>query len=137
SAEDVQNKALMLRNAEEETKRLTYAANYLLAACWESTSETDREERLKQALVQVENKFNDLPVEQLEAEGKQQLQNAGCPKPFHWPLEFPEVFMERGGFDGIVGNPPFMGGQKITGNLGKAYRDYLVEYLAKGKRGSA
>ena len=30
-----------------------------------------------------------------------------------------------------------MGGQKITGNLGNDYRDYLVEYLARGKRGSA
>ena len=80
--------------------------------------ETDRDERLKQALVHVEYSFKDLPVEELEAEGKQRLQKAGCPKPFHWPLEFPEVFMERGGFDAIVGNPPFMGGQKITGNLG-------------------
>ncbi|CZH02516.1 DNA methyltransferase [Legionella pneumophila serogroup 1] len=57
-------------------------------------------------------------------------------KPFHWILEFPEVF-EKGGFDGIVGNPPFMGGQKITGVLGKCYRDYLVKQIAKGKRGSA
>lgn len=35
-------------------------------------------------------------------------------KPFHWALEFPEVFVERGGFDAIVGNPPFLGGQKLT-----------------------
>lgn len=26
---------------------------------------------------------------------------------FHWPLEFPEVFSERGGFDAVVGNPPW------------------------------
>ncbi len=30
-----------------------------------------------------------------------------------------------------------MGGQKITGNIGVDYRDYLVEHLAQGKRGSA
>ena len=30
--------------------------------------------------------------------------------PFHWPLEFPEVFERpNGGFDAIVGNPPFLG----------------------------
>ena len=135
SAEDVQKKALMLRNAEEQTKRLAYAANYLLAACWESTSETDRDERLKQALVEVEYKFKDLPPEQLEVEGKQQLQKVGCPKPFHWPLEFPEVFMEGGGFDGIVGNPPFMHGSKIAVHQGTAYADYLraVNSSAKGK----
>jgi len=63
---------------------------------------------------------------------------AGKPprKPFHWALEFPEVF-ECGGFDGIVGNPPFIGGQKITGTLGTCYRDYLVEQIAEGRRGSA
>ena len=63
---------------------------------------------------------------------------AGKParKPFNWALEFPEVF-ERGGFDGIVGNPPFMGGQKITGAMGTCYRDYLVEQIAEGRRGSA
>ncbi|NIY83767.1 Eco57I restriction-modification methylase domain-containing protein [Vibrio hepatarius] len=57
---------------------------------------------------------------------------------FHWCLEFPEVFStERCGFDAIVGNPPFLGGQKITGFMGTCYRDYLVECLADGKRGSA
>jgi hypothetical protein len=63
---------------------------------------------------------------------------AGKPsrRPLHWPLEFPEVF-EIGGFDGIVGNPPFMGNKKITGTLGHPYRDYLVQELAKGKTGLA
>jgi hypothetical protein len=56
--------------------------------------------------------------------------------PFHWALEFPEVFA-HGGFDAIVGNPPFQGGKKITGALGDAYRAYLVRHLARGVRGSA
>src|SRR5439155_7833232 len=62
-------------------------------------------------------------------------------RPFHWPLEFPEVFVgdmeEESGFAAIISNPPFQGGQKITGALGTDYRDYLVEHLAHGKRGSA
>lgn len=57
--------------------------------------------------------------------------------PLHWPLEFPEVFVEQGGFDAVVGNPPFLGGKKLTGALGDAYREYMVDHLAKGKRGSA
>lgn len=56
--------------------------------------------------------------------------------PFHWALEFPEV-SAHGGFDAIVGNPPFQGGKKITGALGNGYRDYLVEWLAGGARGSS
>lgn len=59
-------------------------------------------------------------------------------RPFHWPLEFPEVFgLKRGGFDGIVGNPPFLGGQRITGVLGTAFRDWLIADIADGRRGSA
>ncbi|MBV7243157.1 Eco57I restriction-modification methylase domain-containing protein [Streptomyces sp. MW-W600-10] len=58
-------------------------------------------------------------------------------EPVHWPLVFPEVFVDRGGFDAVVGNPPFLGGQKLTGAMGEAYREYLVDYLAGGKRGSA
>src|SRR5207249_3792828 len=28
-------------------------------------------------------------------------------QPFHWPLEFPEVFRrDNGGFDAMIGNPP-------------------------------
>jgi hypothetical protein len=51
---------------------------------------------------------------------------AGKPprKPFHWVLEFPEVF-ERGGFDGIIGNPPFMGGRRMRNGLGDAYMWWL------------
>lgn len=54
----------------------------------------------------------------------------------HWPLVFPDV-MNRGGFDTIVGNPPFLGGQKLTGAMGRNVRDWYVNVLAEGRRGSA
>lgn len=54
----------------------------------------------------------------------------------HWPLAVPEV-MERGGFEAIVGNPPFLGGQKLTGSMGQNIRDWFVNVLAEGRRGSA
>ncbi|MDP4028395.1 MAG: hypothetical protein Q8P42_05445 [Gallionella sp.] len=38
---------------------------------------------------------------------------------FHWPLEFPEVFArENGGFDSLVGNPPFLGNRLWKGAMG-------------------
>ncbi|WP_051814658.1 type IIL restriction-modification enzyme MmeI [Streptomyces iakyrus] len=60
-------------------------------------------------------------------------------RPLHWPLEFPEVMGvgSGGGFDAVVGNPPFVGGQKLTGALGQDYREYLVNRVGGGKRGSA
>lgn len=57
-------------------------------------------------------------------------------EPVHWPLTFPEVF-ESGGFDGVVGNPPFLGGTKITGAFGTAYREQLVDAIGGAARGSA
>jgi hypothetical protein len=61
--------------------------------------------------------------------------------PFHWPLEFPEVFAigveEERGFSAIVSNPPFSGGSMITGTLGTDYREYLVQHLAHQKKGIA
>lgn len=43
---------------------------------------------------------------------------------FHWFLEFPQVF-QKGGFDCILGNPPFLGGQKLSGNYGTNFLEYL------------
>ena len=46
--------------------------------------------------------------------------------PFHWEIEFPEVFDRKArGFDGIVGNPPFMSSTTAWSVLGPSYRDYL------------
>jgi hypothetical protein len=53
--------------------------------------------------------------------------------PFHWALEFPEV-SAHGGFDAIIGNPPFQGGTLISGALGGRYRDFVVVWLAQGLR---
>ena len=39
---------------------------------------------------------------------------------FHWFLEFPEI-MERGGFDCILGNPPYLGGQALSGSYGHGF----------------
>lgn len=56
--------------------------------------------------------------------------------PFHWATEFPEVFLQ-GGFDAVIGNPPFLGGKKVSGVLGSKYRTYLVEQIASGTKGVA
>lgn len=55
---------------------------------------------------------------------------------FHWPVEFPEVFA-RGGFDAFVGNPPFLGGKRISGVYGDDYRSFIVRAVANGAIGSA
>ena len=60
-------------------------------------------------------------------------------EPLHWPIAFPEIFNTPGasGFDAIVGNPPFLGGQRITGAAGTDYRNHIIAWIADGIKGSA
>ncbi|MCB1133044.1 MAG: hypothetical protein KDN05_18115, partial [Verrucomicrobiae bacterium] len=47
-------------------------------------------------------------------------------RPFHWELEFPEVFAgDAPGFDAIVGNPPFLGGRRVSTENGDGYARWL------------
>lgn len=57
-------------------------------------------------------------------------------RPLHWCLAVPEV-MERGGLDAIIGNPPFLGGKKISIAMGSPVREWLVHQLAGGTAGNA
>ncbi len=49
--------------------------------------------------------------------------------PFHWEIEFPEVF-DRGnpGFDCFVGNPPFMGKNTISLAQNQRFPDWLATF---------
>ena len=60
-------------------------------------------------------------------------------EPLHWPIAFPEVFnrARASGFDAMVGNPPFLGGKRITGATGTDYRNHLIAWTANGAKGSA
>ena len=65
---------------------------------------------------------------------------------FHWPLEFPDV-MERGGFDVVLGNPPWeriklqeqeffaARSPEIANAANKAARDKLIKALATSPEG--
>jgi len=46
-------------------------------------------------------------------------------QPFHWELQFAEVFSSKGGFDCILGNPPFI--NCIRGGLSKSLKECLKE----------
>lgn len=52
-------------------------------------------------------------------------------RPIHWALAAPEV-MARGGFDAVVGNPPYLGVKRVRDAIGQQLRDYLAHTLAAG-----
>ena len=57
--------------------------------------------------------------------------------PFHWEIEFPEVFdRENRGFDAFVGNPPFAGKNSVVGGNVRGYPDWL-KTIHKKSHGNA
>jgi hypothetical protein len=57
--------------------------------------------------------------------------------PFHWQIEFPEVFSRaNAGFDAIVGNPPFAGKNTTISGHRKNYLPWL-QALHEGAHGNA
>ena len=51
-------------------------------------------------------------------------------QPFHWLAEFYQIMHDQGGFDVIIGNPPYVEYSKKDKSTGKAIRDiYCVEGL--------
>lgn len=134
TVEDVERQEELLNEADDKIARVRCSADLLVAAEFWGESAKDKQERVRHAAV-VSGRF-------IEHGSTEEFQQAAAKerrgqKMFHWPLEFPEVIVKRGGFDAFVGNPPFMGGQKITGSIGTQYRDFIVRHLANGKRGSA
>jgi hypothetical protein len=57
--------------------------------------------------------------------------------PFHWEIEFPEVFARQNkGFDAIVGNPPFAGKNTLINGNAKNYLPWL-QTLHEAAHGNA
>jgi hypothetical protein len=90
------------------------------------------------ALAGDETKSSELSRRRLKALNKDLPAGNRARRPSHWPLEFPEVFCrDNGGFDAFVGNPPFLGGQMISGVFGAAYQLYLANFLTYDDKSSA
>jgi hypothetical protein len=134
TVEDVEAQDRMLREANEKIDRLKCAADFLIAAEFTPGSAADKRAARDDAAIKVALHFNDSDLPTFRREAQKALNGQVT---FHWPLEFPEVMVERGGFDGFVGNPPFMGGLKITEHFGREYRLFLVNSIAGGANATA
>ncbi|WP_246541431.1 Eco57I restriction-modification methylase domain-containing protein [Roseibium polysiphoniae] len=74
--------------------------------------------------------------EDLEARAKAFRTEKGW-TPFHWEIEFPEVFSrENPGFDAFVGNPPFAGKNTISAASGPGYLPW-IQQLHENAHGNA
>ncbi len=98
--------------------------------------------KLNKLLREITELFNRKLDEKFAEEYEIDLEDLKKIKTFHWIFEFPEVFLEKGGFDVVVGNPPYISfkhGQDLEKYLLKeiyasAFRnyDYYVPFIERG-----
>jgi hypothetical protein len=128
----IEAKIRLHAEAETATAKVKALADCLIAFELRGVGDKQYEEQRAETADQAELAMR-KPLPQFQAYACGQLSGR---RPFHWAVEFPEIF-DHGGFDAFVGNPPFMGGQKITGAFGSDYRDYIVRVIAGQRKGSA
>ncbi|MBD2039086.1 Eco57I restriction-modification methylase domain-containing protein [Microcoleus sp. FACHB-672] len=117
------------QKAEAELQSARLTGNMAIAAFFAAEKDKERKEKR----IEFSQKVNDwrsgvVNTEQVEriAQSLQQLEKPI--QPFNWDIEFPEVFERKNpGFDAIIGNPPFLGGKKISTNFGNSYLAWLLE----------
>jgi hypothetical protein len=126
SDEDYDRKRIQLQQQIKASEGLRQAGDLMVAGFFEESKPAKRLEAQKQKLSYISGAFEDEGLQDAIQEIRDRLaEGEKGITPFHWDLEFPEVFGDgRGGFDVFVGNPPFVGGRKIKEALGETFQDW-------------
>jgi len=83
---------------------------------------------LNDLLNEITDLFNQKLDEKFAEEHSIKLEDLKKIKTFHWIFEFPEVFLDRGGFDVVVGNPPYGNTlEDVEKEICKDYSSYTGE----------
>ncbi|MEQ8665633.1 MAG: N-6 DNA methylase [Rhodospirillales bacterium] len=112
------------RTVEQRLDQLRLYGNAVIAAFFSETKAKARE-KVRQSAEDWALQRDGVPKLAALANS---LQQGDFPvTPFHWEIEFPEVFArDNGGFDAVVGNPPFLGGARVSSEYGTRYFGWLV-----------
>lgn len=114
----------LLDEADRELRNVRRVGDLVLAAFFAGAKRKEREiRRLSFATLLLE-----------KGQGESAGGNPPAPPvtPFHWELEFPEVFERANpGFDAVVGNPPFAGKNTVAAAHPAAYPDWLKQLHAE------
>lgn len=143
---DIETKAALLDEARATESSLNAVADAVTAAGLRAAGLNSRQQdsAFVHLAIQLGVLGEDGDTDELGAQSREAIQ-AGRPAGtaartmLHWPVAFPEVFADTDtpGFDAIIGNPPFLGGNKISGTLGDDYLKWLQVWDGNGVKGSA
>lgn len=121
-----------LKEADEKMRKAKFAGDLLVYAWFSNDKDKTRNEARDHYAVQLEDA---LQSDSKERKAMNILRYANkALVPFHWELEFPEVFV-NGGFAVFVGNPPFAGKNTTTAGNIRYYLDYLSEVVTPNSSG--
>ncbi|MCY1654369.1 hypothetical protein OVA20_07610 [Streptomyces sp. SL294] len=141
---DVEHKARLLDQARVIEQSLSIAADALTGVGLRGAQVSGKKRDTLFVQLALRIVAADLDLSSLREQAQTDLidgQPAGtAPRtPMHWPIAFPEVFgdTDAPGFDAIVGNPPFLGGQMISGAFGGNYFKWLQQWDGNAVTGSA
>jgi hypothetical protein len=120
-----------LEKADEMLNLVRFIGDAAVAAFYAADKDKAREAKRAELAERIADYLGKGGLKQRPADEVKALHGGQFPvTPFHWEIEYPEVFdRENPGFDGMVGNPPFMGGKNISGSLGGSYLTWLTEFF--------
>ncbi len=127
--EGYDRKKLLLQQQIKATEGLRQAGDLMVAAFFAEKTPKERAKALQLNLSKISGNFHDheLPTEVRRIREELKAGDKGI-TPFHWDLEFPEVFGDgRKGFDTFVGNPPFAGKNTIAEGSPEGILDWFKQ----------
>ena len=114
----------LLDEAERELRNVRRVADLVLTAFFEGGKPNERE--TKRVM------YASLLLQEDQTATASPAATTLPVAPFHWELEFPEVFgCENPGFDAVVGNPPFAGKNTVAAAHAAGYPDWLKQLHAE------
>ncbi|MFH1465088.1 MAG: type IIL restriction-modification enzyme MmeI [Pseudomonadota bacterium] len=107
--------------ADDEIWDERRVGDLLIASAWAQGSAAEQRANLTRMGDVAWSWYPNPDKEPMPAEAEALLEPLPM-RPFHWWLEFPEVFQRKQpGFDAVVGNPPFGGKNNISAENGERY----------------
>lgn len=128
SVEDVEAQARLMADCDRGIGLLKCAADMLIAPELKPGTTTERLGYRDSAAIQVGHHLRTGDLGQFRATAAKAIDGR---RTFHWPLEFPEVVVRRGGFDAFIGNPPFSAVRLFAATLGQHYARYLFRQVSE------
>ncbi|MCB1021859.1 MAG: N-6 DNA methylase, partial [Acidobacteria bacterium] len=124
-----------LGNADQALEPARRAGDAVVAAHFAGKKRREREEQRQKTVALHERAVGGDAQADLELweAGLKLAVGAKGVRPFHWEIEYPEVFeldehlYRNGGFDAIVGNPPFAGKNTLLDANAEGYLDWLKQ----------